>query len=52
MELVRKNNDRARVHAFGIGHDVSVSLVKSCALLGKGQLEFIRNASEIEMKVL
>jgi hypothetical protein len=41
-----------KVHAFGIGAEASVDLIKSCAVAGNGHYYFIDNPSEIEEKVL
>ena len=52
VEIIRKNSGKCRVHGFGIGEDVDVSLIKNSAKAGKGCASFITNTEDIGKKVI
>ena len=52
IDIISKNSGNCRVHGFGIGEDVDVSLIKKSAKAGKGSASFITNTEDIGKNVI
>ena len=52
ISLVRKNNDKASVHTFGVGAGSSKYLVKEVAIAGKGTYSFVEETQNLKAKVI
>jgi len=52
LDLIRKNNTKAKTFTIGIGNGCSQELITQGAVCGRGKHEFVANNSEIYEKVI
>eukprot|EP00696_Hemimastix_kukwesjijk_P008933 gnl/Hemi2/21278_TR7053_c0_g1_i1.p1 gnl/Hemi2/21278_TR7053_c0_g1~~gnl/Hemi2/21278_TR7053_c0_g1_i1.p1 ORF type:complete len:311 (+),score=-22.41 gnl/Hemi2/21278_TR7053_c0_g1_i1:101-934(+) len=52
LDLINRNNTRARVFTIGVGNGCSADLVTKSASFGRGKHEFVADNSEIYEKVI
>ena len=52
LSIIQKNNDKFRVHSFGIGNDYNAAFIRECGLRGKGSHNFVNNISKINETVI
>ena len=52
LNIIAKNNDKFRVHSFGIGSYYDKKFIKKCGKLGKGSYNFVNDVSNISSVVI
>ena len=52
LNIISKNNDKYRVHSFGIGDYYNKKFIEECGIRGKGSYNFVNNISKINEAVI
>ena len=52
IDLVRNNQDSARLFSLGIGYGVSTELLEGVAVAGRGTADFVTEGEAVEEKVV
>ena len=52
LNIISKNNDKFRVHSFGIGNYYDKKFIEKCGKLGKGSYNFVNDVSNISSVVI
>ena len=52
LNIISKNNDKFRVHSFGIGSSYDKKFIEKCGKLGKGSYNFVNDVSNISSVVI
>ena len=52
LNIISKNNDKFRVHSFGLGSYYDKKFIEKCGKLGKGSYNFVNDVSNISSVVI